>query len=90
MVKKVTRFEMIQGCISSKMKMKPKYVQKFTSTRFSMLVYIDVCVMYGFVVVGCRICGVCYYTVCIIRVFYLLNVNYLYVICNHLHQFTEQ
>jgi hypothetical protein len=89
LIKEVT-FGMVQGCVISKMQMKPKYVQKFRSTRFSVLIYIDVCVTYDFVVVGCHICGVHYYAMCIIHVFYLPNVDYLYVISNHLHRFIEQ
>jgi hypothetical protein len=69
------------------MHIEPKYVQKFRGTRFSVLIYIDVCVACGFVVVGCQICGVRNCAMCIIRVFFLLNLNYLYVTFNDLHQF---
>jgi len=53
------------------MHIEPKYVQKFRGTRFSVLIYIDVCVVYGFVAVGCQICSVRNYAMCIIRVFLL-------------------
>jgi len=70
------------------MHIEPEYVQKFRGTRFSVVIYIDVCIVCGFVVVGCQIYNVRNYA--IIRVFCLLNVNYLYVTFNDLHQFVEQ
>jgi hypothetical protein len=71
------------------MHIEPKYVQKFRGTRFPVLINIDVYVACGFVLVGYQICGVPNYAMCIIRVFCLLNVNYLYVTSNDLRQFIE-
>jgi len=71
------------------MHIEPKYVQKYRGTRFSVLIYIDVCVACGFVVVGCQICGVRNYAMGLIHVLCLLNVNYLYVTSNDLHHFIE-
>jgi len=62
------------------MHIEPKYVQKCRGTRFSVLIYIDVCVACGFVVVGCQICGV--------RNYYVYNLVFLLTKCElSLHNF---